>query len=897
MNNSPYKLKPVAKSIKVILSAVILSSVSANSIAATEIGSGGININGNAADAEYFVAPGTIISGNSTTAPVIFNDYNVTAVTNDGKIDNAGGTAVLIQDMANTFLNNSQITAKEYGVDVQGGSTLGITNTGTISGESAGVHIGSNAAITNSGTIGSADSLYGVLVDTGSTTITNTGNIIGSKAAIQLNTTGNQLILRNKSALTGDVITSAIGNKITLMDAGSEDSNFIGSGSGLGFSLLDMRGTEWTLDGNIDLVNAGATPSLKVTTGNLILTGEVNNAGDSLINTGAGLQLGDGSKTALFNGATLTNNGTLTFNQGGDSELSTNVTGSGSLIKKDSNTLTLSGKNNITGTTTLNAGNTLITGELTSAGTTINSGALLATNGMLASDIVINAGGTLSSWEGVSGNSGSSTNTITGNVTNSGTLNLAAASNTPGVTMTIDGDYQGVSGSKLIMNTEAGDDSSLTDHLLITKNSSGTSSVSITNIGGAGAQTVNGIEVISVGGVSDATFDLASPVTVGKWEYDLKKKDNNWYLVSEKPEEPDTGGNTPPDDGGTAPDDGGKAPDDGGKAPDDGGSVPDDGGKTPPDNSPQVLAPETSAYLGNYMAAQQMFIHKRDDREQLLARAPDQNSGWMYVRGRYNESNVDGGRGSYDTTTHVIQLGSDLFSGKLGEGEWHTGFMLGTGLSTTHADAKWNARSAKGHVNGYNVGLYSTWQEDPNLRLGSYVDSWVSASWYDSWVNGDRQNREKYSSKGIAASVETGYAWLLDSSSNRHWKVEPQGQVVFSYLDQNDHTESDGTRISAPDNNSYLTRLGVRLSNVDQTKPGAWQPFVAANWLNGAGMNTLKFNGESAHDNTPNNRGQLEVGISGDMNEVSTVSLRAIGEWGDNSYNAWGGHIMWNYRW
>jgi outer membrane autotransporter protein len=87
------------------------------------------------------------------------------------------------------------------------------------------------------------------------------------------------------------------------------------------------------------------------------------------------------------------------------------------------------------------------------------------------------------------------------------------------------------------------------------------------------------------------------------------------------------------------------------------------------------------------------------------------------------------------------------------------------------------------------------------------------------------------------------------------------------------------------------------MSNVDQTKPTAWQPWVAINWLNGAGMNDISFNGETAQDNTPENRGQVEIGISGDMNQASTVSLRASSEWGERGYNAWAGHIVWNYRW
>ncbi|CCJ72815.1 FIG00554060: hypothetical protein [Cronobacter condimenti 1330] len=79
------------------------------------------------------------------------------------------------------------------------------------------------------------------------------------------------------------------------------------------------------------------------------------------------------------------------------------------------------------------------------------------------------------------------------------------------------------------MNTEAGQDDSPTDHLAITGDSAGTSSLDVANIGGQGAQTINGIELISVGGASDASFTLDKPVVAGMWEYDLYQHDNgNW---------------------------------------------------------------------------------------------------------------------------------------------------------------------------------------------------------------------------------------------------------------------------------------------------------------------------------------------------------------------------------
>ncbi|MVW46448.1 autotransporter outer membrane beta-barrel domain-containing protein, partial [Enterobacteriaceae bacterium TzEc013] len=99
------------------------------------------------------------------------------------------------------------------------------------------------------------------------------------------------------------------------------------------------------------------------------------------------------------------------------------------------------------------------------------------------------------------------------------------------------------------------------------------------------------------------------------------------------------------------------------------------------------------------------------------------------------------------------------------------------------------------------------------------------------------------------------------------------------------------------DNDSVFGRLGVKASYFQQKDVKAWQPYVAVNWLKGAGQNDLAFNDETVSNDTPEDRGQLELGLTGNLNETTTISLRASGEWGENSYAAYGGHILLNHRW
>lgn len=91
--------------------------------------------------------------------------------------------------------------------------------------------------------------------------------------------------------------------------------------------------------------------------------------------------------------------------------------------------------------------------------------------------------------------------------------------------------------------------------------------------------------------------------------------------------------------------------------------------------------------------------------------------------------------------------------------------------------------------------------------------------------------------------------------------------------------------------------MGVKTSYFNQKDVQAWQPYVAVNWLKGTGQNDIAFNGEAFSNDTPDDRGQLELGVTGKLNETTLISLRASGEWGENSYDAYGGHILLNHRW
>lgn len=824
------------------------------------------------ADTEYVINRDVTVSSTENTPAVSVSGMNVKKITNDGNISGMGiglninidgqsveinnnenaiissetDNAVNMQSMAGTFNNSGIITGANNGIFIsEESSAISITNTdtGVITGKN-GLSSQIAVGLDNSGAItGTAGD--GIALSDGNSKINNSGTVQGSENGINV-----------VDSAKADIINSGLlgGGGTAVMFASSKHNSLVlNTGSSLIGDVISTGSTGNTLS----LVGSGTEDSNFV-----------------------GLNDGDGFASVKMNGEAWTLTGNL------------DIIGSGDSLQVNSGQLTLAGA-------VANSGNTLVAEGATlgvvgsDATLTIDNGAQFASAGEVNNNIDILSGGILAAWNAVEGNATlrtSGVDTINGNVTNSGTLLLSAADNSVGNNFTINGDYTGSAGSQIVMNSTLGEDSSPTDHLSITGSSYGQSGVSIANIGGLGAQTVNGMEIVSVSGSSEAQLTLSKPVVAGAYEYGLYQHDNgNWYLESKA---------TPSDDPSDDTDDGDSGSDsgtDGGSGTDgdsDNGSNTDNGGQS----APEVMAPEVGAYLGNYLAAQSMFLHKRDDRDQLTFRNEDNLNTWMYVKGRYHENDAGGDKVSYDTTTTVLQVGSDFMSKPMDKGILRAGGMFGAGQAKTDSDAKHNVRDAQGKVDGFNVGLYATWQEDPKLRLGSYIDTWASYSWYNNTVTSNRNN-EKYDSKGFAASVEVGHAWVLPSDNARTWKIEPQAQMIYSYLDQENHTDPDGVRVTTVDNNSLFGRLGVKSSYFEQHDVKAWQPYVAVNWLKGAGQNDLAFNGEKVSNDTPDDRGQLELGVTGNVNETTTISLRASGEWGENSYAAYGGHILLNHRW
>lgn len=525
------------------------------------------------------------------------------------------------------------------------------------------------------------------------------------------------------------------------------------------------------------------------------------------------------------------------------------------LVKEGANTWMLSGKEvTFTDSTQINSGNLLMNPDvvLTSKNVTINQGATLGGYG-----------------------------TVKGNVTNSGTLAIGTAA--PGFEsggssdFTINGNYTGNNGS-VVMNMALNDDiTSSGSKLVITGDTAGTTNITINNVGGNGGQTVEGIEVVDVGGKSDGEFIQNGRIVAGAYDYNLVKgkstdaADGNWYLTSYTEPTPEPTPEPQPE----------------------------------PQPKPPVR-PEAGAYLGNQAAAKSMFMSTMRDRmgeqnfTQTLASDDLLPSTWLRTSGSRTENKA---AGNIDNTTdsNMFQLGSDITAWSAnGTDRGHVGFMFGYGYAKTEsysAASKEGARHATGKAQGYNTGLYGTWFADAKNMTGLYVDSWLQYSWFDNEVKGDGLGSQKYDSDLWQGSVETGYTALAVQNGEKSLYIEPQAQVIYTSMNTDDFNEVNGTRIHDADASGYTTRLGMRIFGRTMKNNTAIEPFIEANWWHDSSPNSTKMNSDKVYDDTPASRYEMKGGVEGKINNTLHSWANVGYQTGENDYSEITGMVGVKYIW
>ncbi|MEI6713748.1 MAG: autotransporter-associated beta strand repeat-containing protein, partial [Verrucomicrobiota bacterium] len=413
-----------------------------------------------------------------------------------------GGTTAI---NAGTIKLNSANALAGGGSVTFGGGTLQFTSSNTadlssrlLSSTSAIALDTNNLAVAISGNIGASNT--GGLTKLGSGTLMLLGN---NTYAGTTTIAGGTLNLSSTTALAGGGNVTFKGGTFQLGASGATfTSGVVNSTSAM---LFDTNGYSATLSGDVAASNNAGL--VKMGTGTLTLSGNNAYSGTSTVSFGT---LNVGSATALGAGSIALQGGTLQFGVSGitltnriayggtnvilldaggstnSNTISGNITSSntGGLTMVGQGTITLSGSNGYTGTTTLYAGtlvsgttNALAVGTLVIGGTGSSVGNLdlsnfsqtvttlrLANNGSSTSgNITIGSGKTLTATGAVTIGDGGAVNSLTDSgltMTGGGTFSVAATGTTFRVGNSSSGTYKAsldLTGlSNVVINTGAG---------------------------------------------------------------------------------------------------------------------------------------------------------------------------------------------------------------------------------------------------------------------------------------------------------------------------------------------------------------------------------------------------------------------------------------------------------
>jgi len=556
------------------------------------------------------------------------------------------------------------------------------------------------------------------------------------------------------------------GDDITLADGAT--SIRVGDGSATGAGMT----------ATIDAALTGGSLLVKDDLGTLVLDGANTYGGGTDVRAGTLQVANDGNLGAALgylaiDDATLHTTGSFATQRvvalGGDATIDTDagttltvgqgIAGNGSLTKTGDGTLVLGAASVYGGATTVSGG-TLAAGVADAFDTT--------------SAVTVETGGTL-------GLAGHAQHLAT--LTNAGTVNFGDA---PGTTLTVKGDYTGQDGA-IVFNAALGDDTSAADRLVVAGTTSGTTTVQVNNVGGAGAQTTQGIKLIDVQGASNGTFALKGDyvfqgdqaVVAGAYAYRLFKNgtdttDGDWYLRSALAS----------------------------------------GSDTDPDNGVQPLyqpgVPLYEAYAGVLQQVNTLgtMFQRTGDRHWAGPSAEsDMSPGegvWMRVEGGDQtfrpRSSTSGTH--YDVSSWTAEAGVDT---TLSEGD--SGSLVAGG-TLRYGRYQSNASSVYGHgrlkTDGYGIGGALTWYGDN----GVYVDGQARWTRFDTDLRSttlSQSTKDGNKANGYAVGVEAGQRFALSD----RWSIVPQAQLTYGKVSFDSFDDAFGAHVSQQDGKSATGRAGV----------------------------------------------------------------------------------------
>ncbi|KOQ96236.1 autotransporter [Haemophilus sp. C1] len=245
---------------------------------------------------------------------------------------------------------------------------------------------------------------------------------------------------------------------------------------------------------------------------------------------------------------------------------------------------------------------------------------------------------------------------------------------------------------------------------------------------------------------------------------------------------------------------------------------------------------DIAIYAQQAQAANTLFALRLNDKNSdIFDRTLPRKGLWLRLISGHLSQDVQGKTAPVEGNRKGIQLGGDVFSLQ------NQDYQLSFGLMGGQAEQRSTFRNpdtdnlTTGNMKGFGAGIYATWHQLQDKQTGAYVDSWVQYQRFRHRINTE-DGTERFTSKGITASIEAGYNALLaehltEKGTQIRFYLQPQAQLT--YLGVNGGlTDSGDSKVNLLGSRQLQSRVGIQAkAQFLLNKNIVIQPFVAVNAL------------------------------------------------------------------
>lgn len=241
-----------------------------------------------------------------------------------------------------------------------------------------------------------------------------------------------------------------------------------------------------------------------------------------------------------------------------------------------------------------------------------------------------------------------------------------------------------------------------------------------------------------------------------------------------------------------------------------------------------------ASYAQQAQAANTLFALRLNDKNSdIFDRTLPRKGLWLRVIDGHSKQWVQGKTTPVEGNRKGVQLGGEVFTWQNESNQLSVGLMSGQAEQRSTFRNPDTDNLTTGNVKGFGAGIYATWHQLQDKQTGAYADSWVQYQRFRHRINTEDAT-ERFTSKGITASIEAGYNALLaehfTKKGNRvRFYLQPQAQLT--YLGVNGKfSDSENAQVNLLGFRQLQSRVGVQAkAQFAFTNGVTFQPFVAVN--------------------------------------------------------------------